>query len=139
MLKSTFSITMQGVMRLVKSFSILILCLIPINVLAKQCFYVGENYFCAPLFNANSINWSSVNNNIQASGINWTSLNQNIQRSGVNWSSLNQSIQTAGINWTSVKNLEIQQSGINWSSIPNYGDGKTLKARPSLTYGINWE
>ncbi len=112
-------------MKLFRSLSLLILCLIPITALATQCFYVGENYFCVPPINSGSINW--------------TSLNQDIQRGGINWSSLSKDIKSTSINWLDIKNLEIQQYGINWTSIPNYSDGKTLKARTGATYGVNWE
>lgn len=126
-------------MKLLKSLSFVCLMFWAINAFASQCFFIGDSYICVPAIDATSINWTSLNHNIQGNSINWTALTSEIQAANINWNSLSRNIQTSGVNWTSVKNLEIQQYGVNWSSIPNYSEGKTLKARSGATYGINWE
>lgn len=98
-------------------------------VYAGYCTYIGGKYYCFQddVFGTDEINWDAI-------------IGSEIQTGGVNWDSVIQAeIQTEGINWESVINDEVYTHGLNWDSIPNYEDGKTLKARPSLGGGVNWE
>lgn len=112
---------------------VLIVCLFITLCLSVKawatCFFIGDQYYCVPA------------SYIQSSDINWTNVkNMEIQKAGVNWSSVNtQDIQKSGINWTSINAQEIQKTGINWMSINGYLDGRTLKARSSVSGGVNWE
>lgn len=141
-----------------KKYIIIILCALSLFAAKKaisQCLFVDGSYFCLPssFLQAGSINWTSLNDSINASGINWDTLNQDVQAAGVNWTSvINRQIKSSGINWDSLVqnignedinwddlNQDIRVEDINWTSIPNYSDGKTLKARPLADGGINWE
>ncbi len=94
---------------------------------SAQCGFIAGEYYCLPSINSTSINWNSLNQDIQRSGVNWNSLVNNIRSAAVNGYPL---MNTGGINWQSIKNSELSSNGINWNNIP--------KSDLFKITGVNW-